>query len=170
MFFHSYKPASPVSDFVDNLWAYNGFVVPCLRERIFPSGTFELVFNLHDDEIRIYSGPQRNECVRLSGAIASGPYTGFFVTDTALEASIIGVHFKPGGAFRILGVAAHELADRHVDLQMIWGRGIAEIREQLCEGRVTNPRRSDFRKMASFSSRLSAGASSRCTLCARQIV
>src|SRR5690242_10800034 len=111
MFFHSYKPAALLSDFVENLWVYNGFAAPRLRERIFPSGTFELVFNLHSDEIRIYKGSQANECVRLSGAIVSGPYAGFFVTDTALEASVVGVHFKPGGAFRFLGVAANELAD-----------------------------------------------------------
>lgn len=133
MLFHSYKPAAPLSDFVENLWAYHGFEAPCLRERIFPSGTFELVFNLRDDEIRIYNGTQANECIRLSGAIVSGPYARVFVTDTALEASVIGVHFKPGGAFRFLGVAADELANRHIDLEMIWGRAAAEIRERLIE-------------------------------------
>lgn len=133
MFFQSYKPDAPLSDFIENLWAYHGFEAPRLRERILPSGTFELVFNLHDDEIRIYKGTHPDECVRLSGAIASGPYTGFFVTDTALEASVVGVHFKPGGAFRFLGIAAHELADRHINLQMILGRAATEIRERLCE-------------------------------------
>lgn len=44
----------------------------------------------------------------------------------------MGVHFKPGGAFPFLGLVADELTDTHVDLETIWGRGAAEIRERLC--------------------------------------
>jgi hypothetical protein len=94
MLFCSYKPSGPLSDFVENLWIYSGFESPVLNERIFPSGTFELVFNLCGDEIRIYKDPRSVKCQRYSGAIISGPYDGFFVTDTALEASVMGVHFK----------------------------------------------------------------------------
>jgi AraC-like DNA-binding protein len=45
----------------------------------------------------------------------------------------MGVHFKPGGAFPFLGPPAHELADSHIDLEAIWGRTAAEMREQLSE-------------------------------------
>jgi hypothetical protein len=95
MFFRSYKPIPPLSDFIENLWIYSGFEVPHLKERIFPSGTFETVFNLRSDELRIHNGvpPNRYQC--LSGAIVSGPYEGFFLADTAQEASVMGVHFKP---------------------------------------------------------------------------
>lgn len=132
MVFHSYRPPGPLSAFVDHLWIYSGFESPRLKERIFPNGTFELVFNLRDDKIRIYQSTRPSECIRLSGGIVSGPYAGFFVTDTALEASVMGVHFKPGGALPFLGFAANELADTHIDLQTIWGRTAADVREQLC--------------------------------------
>lgn len=133
MLFRSYQPSPPVSDFVDFLWVYNGFESPRLKERIFPSGTFELVFNLHDDEVRIYEDARSDEFRRYSGAIVSGPYAGPFLTDTALEASVMGVHFKPGGAFPFLGPPANELRDTHIDLEAIWGRAVVEIRDRLCE-------------------------------------
>lgn len=133
VFLHSYKPPAPLSDFVENLWAYHGFISPRLKERIFPSGTFELVFNLRDDEMRIYEDSQSNEFQRCSGAIVSGPYAGFFVTDTAEEASVMGVHFKPGAAFPFLQPDANEFAERHVDLGTIWGRAASEIRDRLSE-------------------------------------
>ena len=41
------------------------------------------------------------------------------------------VHFKPGGAFPFLGLAANELLDTHVSLQDIWGRGALELRERI---------------------------------------
>lgn len=133
MLFRSYTPSPPLCDFIENIWIYSGFEFPALRERIFPSGTFELVFNLRDDEVRIYKDMQFDECQRFSGAIVSGPYAASFVTDTALEASVMGVHFKPGGAFPFLGPTADELRDRHIGLETIWGNAAVEIRERLCE-------------------------------------
>jgi AraC-like DNA-binding protein len=131
MFFRSYKPGPPLSGFIENLWIYRGFESPQIKERIFPSGTFEFVFNLRDDELRIHKSMRLDQCQHLSGAIVSGPYEGFFLADTAEEAFVIGVHFKPGGAFPFLGFPAHELANTHIDLATVWGRSADEIREQL---------------------------------------
>lgn len=100
-------------------------------ERVVPSGTLELVVNLEEDAIRIYpAGSARPQ--RYSGAVVSGAFSGFFGIETRAHASMLGVHFKPGGAFPFLGVAADELADRHVDLEALWGAGARLLRERLC--------------------------------------
>jgi hypothetical protein len=111
MLFRWYKPSPPLSQFVENFWLYDGYSSPHFKERIFPSGTFEIVFNLREDELRIYRKPRPDLCVRFPGAIVSGPYAGFFESDTEEEASVMGVHFKPGGAFPFLGLAAGELVE-----------------------------------------------------------
>jgi len=131
MLFRSYKPSPPLSDFIESFWLYDGYESPHFQERIFPSGTFEMVFNLRDNELRIYKAEKPDRCHRFSGAIVSGPYNEFFVTDTAEEASVMGVHFKQGGAFPFLGLAANELADTHSDLDTIWGPWATEVRERL---------------------------------------
>ena len=46
--------------------------------------------------------------------------------------SVIGVHFRPGGASPFLDVPASELAETHVDLETLWGRAALELRERLC--------------------------------------
>jgi hypothetical protein len=51
-----------------------------------------------------------------------GAYSSIFVIDTLEEASVIGAHFKPRGAFPFLGLPAAEFADLHVDLETLWGR------------------------------------------------
>src|SRR5262249_43139510 len=58
----------------------------------------------------------------------SGAYARPLFVDT--REHVIGVHFKPGGAFRFLGVPASELANIHVDLEALWGR--SDLLEQLC--------------------------------------
>lgn len=131
MRYHSYAPVPPLGDFIERFWLCSD-APPHPRERILPSGTIELVINLRDDEIRIYDPSHPDRCTRYSGAILSGTYSRFFVIDPLQHASILGVHFRPGGAFPFLGTPASELADTHVDLETLWGPPAAELRERLC--------------------------------------
>lgn len=133
MRFSSYKPADFLSDFVDNFWLYEGYEGEHSSERILPTGTNELVINLRENELRIYDAEQPDLCTRFSGAVVSGAYGKGFVSDSEEEAFIMGIHFKPGGAFPFLRLPADELADAHVDLETLWGYSANLLREQLCE-------------------------------------
>jgi AraC-like DNA-binding protein len=123
------QPSPPLSEMVECVWSLRDAPAHA-RERIVPSGTIELVINLHDDEFRIYgaAGTER----RFRGAIASGCYTRAFEIDTRAHAEVLGVHFKPGGAARLLGLPPGLLADTHVGLDDLWGHGATELRERLC--------------------------------------
>jgi AraC-like DNA-binding protein len=131
MFLRTHTPGPPLDEYVDRFW-FCSDTPPHPRERILPSGTLELVINLSDDEIRIYDPAHPDCCRRYPGAVVSGPYRGFFLIDPLQHASIIGVHFRPGRAFPVLGVPPGELAGAHVALETLWGRTAAELRERLC--------------------------------------
>jgi len=118
MLYAAHTRAPPLAEFVEYFWALSD-VPPHARERILPSGTLELVVNLNEDEFRIYDRLHPERFRRLSGAIVSGAYGGYFVIDTLEHASVIGVHFKPGGAPAVLGIPAGALADAHADLQTL---------------------------------------------------
>jgi AraC-like DNA-binding protein len=141
-----HSPGPPLSSFVDCFWILTDAQIP-RKERILPSGTSELVVNLRENEMRIHDPVQPDRCKRFSGAILSGSYSRVFVCDAAQHESIVGVHFRPGGASAFLNEAASELADLHVDLADLWGRSAGELREQLCEA-ATPPER--FRIMDEF--------------------
>ena len=127
----TYTPGPPLDEYIDRFW-FCSDTPAHPRERILPSGTAELVINLTGDEIRIYDASDPARPRRYSGAAVSGPYSNFFLIDPLQHASIIGVHFRPGRAVPVLGVPASELADAHVDLESVWGRVAAELRERLC--------------------------------------
>jgi len=131
MLLRSYVPASPLCDFVDDFWLYDGYRPRHLKERILPSGTVEMVINLRDDELRIYDRVRPGDCERFSGSIVSGTYDRFFVIDTAEEASLLGVHFRPGGAWPFFSLPVSELLDTHIELDTLWGRAGSELRERL---------------------------------------
>lgn len=131
MFYLTYAPGPPISEFVDYFWLFDGGQTP-RKERIVPSGTSELVINLRDDEIRIHNGEQSKQHKRFSGAVLSGTYSSIFVIDAMQHESMLGVHFKPAGAFPFLGAHASELTDAHADLADLWGNSALELRERVC--------------------------------------
>lgn len=135
--FNFYKPKPPLSKFVDNFWLYEGYEQQN-TERILPTGTLELAINLRQNELRFYDAECPENCSRLSGAVVSGASGRGFTPGVA--AFIIGVHFKPGGAFPFLGLPACELADTHVDLETLWGSSAGRLRERLCEARTATER------------------------------
>lgn len=136
--FNFYKPKPPLSKFVDSFWLYEGHATENNIGRILPTGTLELVINLKQNELRFYDAERPENCSRFSGAIVSGAH-GRGLTPTE-EAFIIGVHFKPGGAFPFLGLPAGDLTDTHVDLETLWGLSARRLRERLCEARTSAER------------------------------
>ena len=96
-----------------------------------PSGTMELVFNLGEDELGIFNTEEAGSYESFSGTFFSGAYGRALFVDTRRH--VMGVHFRPGGAARFLGIPASELTDIHVDLDTLWGR--TNLRERLCLAR-----------------------------------
>jgi AraC-like DNA-binding protein len=130
-------PTPPLAKFVEYVWASQGAPAHA-TERVVPTGTLEFLVNLVDDDVRIYDAAGRSQW--LSGAVVSGAYRHPFMFDTRENASVVGVHFRPGLAGVVLGVPPGELVDRHVDLDALWGRRARELRERLCAATTTHQR------------------------------
>jgi len=131
--FLTYIPKPPLSQFVELFWFYDGYTQPHAKERIMPNGSMQVVVNLLEDEIKTYhpNDPERFE--RFSGAILTGPRSEFGVIDTASQRSLIGIHFKPGGASRFLKMPMSELQNADVSLDCLWGMYARDIRNRVLE-------------------------------------
>ncbi len=138
--FNFYKPKPPLSKFVDNFWIVEGPAAERKIECILPTGTLELAINLRENKLGFYDVERPENCSHFSGAIVSGAHGHSFAPDTTEELLIIGVHFKPGGAFPFLGLPAGDLADTHVDLETLWGSSAARLRNRLSEARTSADR------------------------------
>jgi len=126
-----FRPGPPLDEFVDHFWLIDGGQAPRL-EKILPSGTNELVVNLKNNEIHIHEVDQPERYRRFAGAVFSGTYSRSFVCNALQHEAMMGVHFRPGGAFPFLGTEASELTNAHANLADLWGRPGLELRERLC--------------------------------------
>jgi AraC-like DNA-binding protein len=125
------RPHPSLAPHVDYYWHASG--APTHEKvQIVPSGTLEIVINLREDETRICDRSDPDEITRYSGAVISGAQSGHFVVNVQAHASIIGIHFRPGGAFALLGAPPGVLADAHANLETVWGARAVELRERLC--------------------------------------
>src|SRR5581483_668367 len=114
----------------------DGYTQPHAKERIMPDGSMQVVLNLLEDEIKTYHPNDPDRFDRFSGAILAGPRSQFGVIDTASQRSLIGIHFKPGGASRFLIMPMSELQNTDVSLDCLWGTYAGDIRNRVLEART----------------------------------
>ncbi|MGZ3340422.1 MAG: AraC family transcriptional regulator [Reyranella sp.] len=118
MIYRRHVPRSPLSEFVELLWLFESAAPSHVSERVLPTGTVELVINLR-------------EGAGSFDSVIAGPHSRFFVLDTSQPSSLIGIHFRPGGAFPFLALPMDELRNRHVSLEVLWGGRAVALRERL---------------------------------------
>jgi AraC-like DNA-binding protein len=128
---YHYKPPAPLDRFVHVIWCLEQAPTPHPRERLLPDGSVELVINLHDERVPVYSRENLDRCEVFRGSVVCGPHSQFFAIDTATELNVAGVHFKPGGAYPFLKLPSGELHNLHVGLDSLWGGAAGEMRERL---------------------------------------
>src|SRR4051794_11284634 len=109
------RPALPLSAWVDQLWYCENYRSPHRRERVLPSGSFDLILDL------------------ACGAppLICGIRSGYVVIETAALRSILGVVFRPGGARAFFGAPSDAFANREVPLDCVWGADAARLVDRL---------------------------------------
>jgi AraC-like DNA-binding protein len=119
------RAAPPLSAFVDVIWTCEQEPQAWAQERLLPEGSVELVVDL---------------LAPASTDVVSGPHSRFFLLETTLRQRLVGVHFKPGGAFPFLGPPLLELRNSMAPLDALWGVMARELRERLGEARTDEER------------------------------
>ena len=124
-------PDEQLAPYVAWFWFFDGLDPSHRREHVLPDGTFELIIDLREEPRRLFDreDPRRDQIFRRGWI--SGAHSQYIVIDALPQSSMIGVHFKPGGASAILGLPADVLRDQVVELEDLWGAPAAELRDQL---------------------------------------
>jgi AraC-like DNA-binding protein len=130
------SPHSPaLAPFVTSL-RYQEGEIPAAFERMLPTGRTHLLVNLYEDEFRTYSGPDCAAVHRTHGATLAGPRSRSTVIDTQEQRCLVRVDFKLGGAAAFFRLPLSETCDQFVELDQLWGRDGAVLRERLLEART----------------------------------
>ena len=129
----THAPRPPLDRFIEWLWFHEGFNCDHRLERVLPDGSMELIFNLRDEARHVFDPATHRPARSYRRSWLSGAHSEFIVIDTAPDASMMGAHFRPGGAAAFLGLPLSELRNAVVDLEALWNAEAPRLRDQLLE-------------------------------------
>jgi AraC-like DNA-binding protein len=137
-----HRPAFGLATWVDCFWysarepsahgGWNQSAGISARHSALPTGSMDIVFNLHQDSFEILL-PGGLHSVRTEGAVVHGAQSSYFIIAARTRGAIAGIHFRPGGGAVLLGLPASELTDQHLTLSHLWGDHARQLRSQLLE-------------------------------------
>lgn len=109
---------------VEQIWHFDGCMAH-RRERVFPHGNLELIVHLGER----YRDPSTGHT--FPSLVMTGVATGALLVEAPLGRShVMGVRFRPAGAFAVLGRPIHDLTNVSVDVAELAGRAAAELGER----------------------------------------
>ncbi|HET7793392.1 MAG TPA: AraC family transcriptional regulator [Rhizobacter sp.] len=126
------RPIAPLSDFVDTLWASERGAMPHAREINLPTGRADIVIPLLEGQaLTRFVDASDAQGQRFTGGVIHGAQDHATVRATHGASSVVGVHFKPGGAAAFFGGALPELRNHTVLLDALWGPSARVLRADL---------------------------------------
>jgi len=133
MTYLTHIPGPPLSRFLDILWFFDGRSQESRKERVLPSGEMQIIITLRDDSLRTYDRKNTGRYETIRGSLLSGAQSEYTVIDAPLQNSLIGAHFRPGGAYPFLQLPAGKLQNTAVPLDTLWGLQAETLRSRLLE-------------------------------------
>lgn len=122
-------PCPPLARYIECFW-YVNLRAPYRREKILPSGTVELIFNF-GSHFRLYDRDDPQHFTLQTESWLVGLHTAYLLNEPIGETHMIGVRFKPGGAYPFFRLPASVLHNQVVPTDTLWGRFAAEVGERL---------------------------------------
>ncbi len=124
-------PQPPLSQFVENIWLVEAHTADYTREKILPDGAIELIIDLDSEPKTIFESEGSKQFRTVRKAWVSGERTRYLIIGAARNQSMVGIRFRPGGAYPFFGFPISELSESVTELDLIWGRLVYDIRDQL---------------------------------------
>jgi len=122
----------PLAPHVEHLWAVRGYLPEPWCNMILPDGAMELIINLGDPQTLCARDDMKRRTIFRHSWI-SGERTQPIVIDEAGAVHLVGIRWRPGGAWPFLGVPLREFSGQVVELDAILGSEISELRDRLGE-------------------------------------
>jgi AraC-like DNA-binding protein len=129
--FVAWRPAAPLASAVECLWAVHGRAAYTV-ERMFPRPTVEVLFNLGPSH-RLLDPTDPAGGTDFRRAWVAGLQKECLTVESRDENRIVGIRLRPAGALAFCGAPLEELACRVVDLDLVLGPRIEDVRLRLLE-------------------------------------
>lgn len=134
MIFQIHYPIFPLNQFIEHLIYYEGFNPVHSMDRFLPDGNTEIIIDLLTDNTQyIYDNESLNRIQACRYAWVSGVRTQPITIPSGKGSRMLIVAFKKGKAHPFYDFPMSELADLVVDADLVFGKKLHGLREQLLD-------------------------------------
>lgn len=128
MIYRIHIPAPPLSDFIEHFFYYEGYSAQHRMEKFLPDGSMDLLIDLTESPKKLFHNEEGTAYTTYNKSWLSGMKTEFILIDASVT-SMIGVHFKPGGAWPFFNGPVAELNNSTIETDTFWHSEIHAIRD-----------------------------------------
>lgn len=132
MIYRIQKPSAPLSPFIEFFFYYEGYHATHLMDKLLPDGSMDLLIDLTDTPKKLFNDETGQSYSTLKKSWISGMKTEFILIDSSVT-HIMGVHFRPGGAYPFMKGPVDELNNLTIELDTIWGHDATTLREAILD-------------------------------------
>ena len=120
--YHEIPPTTALAPWIDCFWSIRAGAAPLVVSRVLPDGCADIIIGVDG----------------AHGAMVVGTMRSALMFPLVGPARLVGVRFQPGAALRMFDTPLHELTDRRIPLDLLWGTGAEEMADVL--GLADTPR------------------------------
>lgn len=131
MILEVHTPDFPLNKFVNHFIYYEGFNPVHSMDRFLPDGNAEFIIELTENTKHIYDNETLTELQTFRHAWVSGVRTQPITIPSGRDSRMLIVAFKKGKAHPFYNFPMSELANLVVDADLIFGKKLRDLREQL---------------------------------------
>jgi AraC-like DNA-binding protein len=140
MIFRIQPPSPPLRGHVEYYWYHEGVVSDYAMERLVPDGGVELIIDLTATPKFWRPADDESGTRHVRATWISGQHSRPIAIEAAKGSCMIGARFLPGGSYAVLAQPVCALNDGVVELDLLWGRAVHDLREQLYEATSVDQR------------------------------
>jgi len=122
-------PSPPLNAYIEDLYYLDG-PAAYPRQKVLPVVSANVMINV-GDAFNVYAPGQARPFTTCTDSWWVGVWNTYHSVDWPPNVRLFGVHFKPGGAYPLVGLPLSEMNRQVVPLAALWGRGATDIRERL---------------------------------------
>ncbi|HMT08302.1 MAG TPA: AraC family transcriptional regulator [Pyrinomonadaceae bacterium] len=126
-------PRYPLNEFIEVFVYFKGVQHEHNVDRFLPNGDVEILIDFHDRPQFIYDNNSLKEIQACNRVWASGLRTEPITIPSGTDSEMMVISFKKGRASSFFPFPMNEIKDSVVDADLVWGRDLGSLREQLLE-------------------------------------
>ncbi len=126
-------PDEILSPFITCFWYHKDVSFDYSRDKLLPDGTVQLIIDLTPEPKKLYASETSLCYTEFTKAWISGGHTKYIVIEAAKKSSMIGIAFKPGGAYNFFNIPLSEIKNQVVPLADFAPHILSQLRDAIME-------------------------------------